>query len=486
MLKSRYLQKIVVGLCLGGMLALSFVPHDTSVANTVNNEVQLKAVKPKYVFYMIGDGLGAAQRQIAEYYLQEQTGNKNVKLTMNTLPTAGINTTHSADTLVTDSAAAGTALASGHKTNNGMIGKLPDGSDVKSILELAEAKGMGTGLVTTTRLTHATPAVFAAHNADRDDENGIAEDYLDSGVDYLAGGGYRHFAPEKWEGGKSKRKDNKNILAEMRDKGYKVFYNESMAKAFRDYKPSGKEKVIATLSYSHLPYEIDRVKEDKIPSLAELTQKGIDLLSQYDEGFFMMVEGGRIDHACHANDAPGSIQDTLAFDEAVKKAYEFYTKHPDETLIVVVGDHETGGLGMGFGENYFMKLEALQGAKVSVEDILQSAYTGDRAAYFKYIGENLGLVNLSKEEETAILMAMDKKDKGKEDLRSYGSYDPVAIATTHVLSERANIYWTTFAHSGTAIPMSAVGVNAEAFGGYKDNTEIAKTMAKIMGLELSK
>lgn len=484
MLKKKYLKKLVIGLCLGGMLAVQFIPNNVSVANTIQNEVKLSNKQPKYVFYMIGDGLGAAQRQIAEYYLQEQTGNSNIKLTMNTFPVAGMNTTHSADTLVTDSAAAGTALATGFKTNNGMISKLPDGKDVRTLLELAETKNMGTGLVTTTRLTHATPAVFASHNVDRDDENAIAEDYLDSGVDYLAGGGYRHFVPQVWEGGKSKRKDNKNILADMRTKGYKVFYNESKVKDFREYVPNGEEKVIATLSYSHLPYEIDRKAENKIPSLAELTQKGIEVLSEYKEGFFMMVEGGRIDHACHANDAPGSIQDTLAFDEAVKKAYDFYLKHPDETLIVVIGDHETGGLGMGFGNDYFMNLDILKSAKVSVEDVLQQTYTGDRDAYFKYIDTNLGLNELSKEEKRMITDAMDTKDKGVEDERNYGSYDPVAIATTHILSERANIYWTTFAHSGTAIPMSAIGVNAEAFGGYKDNTEIAKTMAKVMDFKL--
>jgi len=133
---------------------------------------------PKYVFYFIGDGLGASQRQAAEFFLQEKTGNKKSELLMDTFPVAGINTTYSADTLVTDSAAAGTALATGHKTNNGMISVLPDGKEVKSLIECAVEKGMGTGIITTTRVTHATPAVFAAHNEDRDDENAIAEQHL--------------------------------------------------------------------------------------------------------------------------------------------------------------------------------------------------------------------------------------------------------------------------------------------------------------------
>lgn len=120
--------------------------------------------------------------------------NKDGKLLMNSLPFSAITTTYSADTLITDSAAAGTALATGHKTNNGVIAKTPKGENLKTLLEIAQDQGRATGLVTTTRITHATPAVFASHNMDRDDENGIAEDYVKSNVDYFAGGGYRHFA----------------------------------------------------------------------------------------------------------------------------------------------------------------------------------------------------------------------------------------------------------------------------------------------------
>lgn len=486
MLKKSSLTKIMVSaLCisiisievLGG---ISFAKDKTKeeVVQIVSNE---SAKEPKYIFYMIGDGLGSSQRQIAEYYKQQVEGDDNLKLTMNSFPVAGMNTTHSLDTLVTDSAAAGTALATGHKTNNGMISQLPNGENVETLIEMAEEKGLATGIITTTRLTHATPAVFASHNASRNNEDDIALDYLDSGVEFLAGGGYRHFVPKDWIGGKSKRTDERNVLSEFRKQGYKVFYNESTVDEFRNYDTTSKEKVIATFTYSHLPYEIDRMKDDKTPSLAEITEKGIDVLSQYEDGFFMMVEGGRIDHACHANDAPGSIHDTLAFDEAVKEAYDFYLEHPEETLIVVVGDHETGGLGMGFGNEYFIDFDHLKDVNISIEDTLQNKYTGDKDVYFDYIGETLGLKDLTKEEKDSILEAMDKLDKNITDTRNYGYYDPVAIATTHVISERANIFWTTFAHSGTAIPMSAIGVNATEFGGYKDNSEIGETLAEVLG-----
>jgi len=218
-------------------------------------------------------------------------------------------------------------------------------------------------------------------------------------------------------------------------------------------------------------------------SLAELTKKGIEVLSKYDNGFFMMVEGGRIDHACHANDAVGVIYDTIAFDEAVKEAYEFYKKHPEETLIVVVGDHETGGMGLGVDAGYFIDMSKLENAKISVEDKLLTAYNGDREAFYEYIAENLGLTDLTEEEKAKIEKGMDLSDEGVS--FGYYEYDSAALAAAHVLSERANIQWTTTIHTGTQIPMSAIGVGAHNFGGFKDNTEIAKTMASLMGFKLS-
>ena len=318
----------------------------------------------KYVFYFIGDGMGAGQRQISEEY-KKNVLKKDGKLLLNSLPATAITTTYSADTLITDSAAAGTALATGHKTNNGYIAKDTKGNNLKTLLEIAQDKGMSTGLVTTTRITHATPAVFASHNIDRDDENGIAEDYVKSNVDYFAGGGYRHFAAKGGELS-SKRKDGRDLIKEFQDKGYKTFIGEKSTQDFEKWSPKAGEKAFAAFRASHMPYTVDDIQET-LPTLKEMTAKGIDLLSQDKDGFFMMVEGGRIDHASHAQDAVGTIYDTLAFDDAIKAAYEFYEKHPQDTLIVVAADHETGGMGLGFGNNYFLKLDELKNVKVSIE-----------------------------------------------------------------------------------------------------------------------
>ena len=435
----------------------------------------------KYVFYFIGDGMGAGQRQISEEY-KKNVLKKDGKLLLNSLPATAITTTYSADTLITDSAAAGTALATGHKTNNGYIAKDTKGNNLKTLLEIAQDKGMSTGLVTTTRITHATPAVFASHNIDRDDENGIAEDYVKSNVDYFAGGGYRYFAAKGRELS-SKRKDGRDLIKEFQDKGYKTFIGEKSTQDFEKWSPKAGEKAFAAFKASHMPYTVDDIQET-LPTLKEMTAKGIDLLSQDKDGFFMMVEGGRIDHASHAQDAVGTIYDTLAFDDAIKAAYEFYEKHPQDTLIVVAADHETGGMGLGFGNNYFLRLDELKNVKVSIEDTLQKAYTGNRDEYFKYIAENMGLKTLTSDEKQKIEQAMDLEDKDKDASKNFGGYSPTSIAVAHIISERAGMQWTSYAHTAVQVPLATIGEGADKFVGFKDNTEVAKLIAESMGAKI--
>lgn len=425
---------------------------------------------PKNIFMFIGDGLGSSQRQVSQYYKEEVLNDKK-NLVMNSFPVAGINTTHSLDTLVTDSAAAGTALATGYKTNNGMISMLPNGDKLKTIIEYAKENNMKTGIISTTRLTHATPAVFASHNESRGNENEIAEEMVSSQVDFFAGGGYRNFIPKNQKD--SKRKDDKNLVKILKEKNYETFIGESSSNTFKKSNFKNK-KVFAAFTKSHLPYEIDRQNiKPNLPSLGEITEKAIESLEN-DKGFFMMVEGGRIDHAAHANDVKSVIYDTLAFDDAVAKAYEFYKKNPNDTLILVVGDHETGGLGLGYGKNYFLKLEELKDMNISVEDVLQKSYSGNKNSYLKYIEKYVK--NLTNEEKNNLEKAMKEEDKGK----SVGSYKPTAIAVAHILDKRANLMFTTYAHTGTQIPLSVIGKDAYKFSGFIDNTKIGKNIIELI------
>ncbi|WP_432736086.1 alkaline phosphatase [Maridesulfovibrio sp. FT414] len=466
------------------------------------------AAAPKYVIYFIGDGLGPTQRMAAELFYKMETGNPDAKLVMNTFPGSALVTTYSDNTLVTDSAAGGTALSCGFKTTNGYIAKLPDGSNIKTIAEAAKENGYAVGIVTTTRLTHATPASFSAHNPDRDAENEMAIDQANSGFDFFAGGGYRHFvAKDNKMGLKSKRKDDVDVVKMFTDKGYKTFVGDSTRDAFRAYTPKKGDKVFAALTSSHLPYEVERLhstmKENKLPSLVELTEKAIASLDAQDKPFFLMVEGGRIDHAAHAHDPMSVIMDTIAMDDAVKAAYEFYKKHPEETLIVTAADHETGGVALGISmdsKGYFLNLKALENVKVSAEDNLDRYYNKlaekekdvekRHAAFIKYVEENWALTDRTPGEDKILMDAMIVQDKNQdlsmEKKVRYGySYTPTMVAVTDLISQRARIFWTSFVHTGTFIPASAIGKGADQFTGFIDNTDIPTRMAALMNVKLS-
>lgn len=280
---------------------------------------------PKNVILMIGDGMGIAQVTLARLSLPEG----RVGLYMDSLPETALVKTFSANSTVTDSAAAATALATGFKTNNGMVGVLPDGTVVRNIREAAAELGKATGLVTTTTITHATPAGFGAHVAKRGDEADIAPQYIERKIEVLLGGGRQVFIPKSVAG--SKRKDERDLIAEAKAIGYSVVGTRDEFLAVRQGKVLGLFQMGAMTTN---PPE---------PSLAEMTAKAIDLLSQDKDGFFLMVEGGQIDWACHANDVQGTIKQTLDFDEAVGKALEFARSKKD-TLLIVTADHETGGL----------------------------------------------------------------------------------------------------------------------------------------------
>jgi alkaline phosphatase len=439
----------------------------------------------KYVFYFIGDGLGASQRQITEYYKQQKIDKKDYKLIMNSLPVAGINTSFSTDSLVTDSAAAGTALATGHKTNNDMISVLPCGTKVKTLIQAANEKDWLTGIISTTRLTHATPASFAAHNVNRDNENEIAEDFIASNVDFFAGGGYRHFV-KKDSSMNSKREDDRDLVNEFKKLGYKTFIGEDSAKAFKAFTPKAGSKVFAAFTNSHMPYELDRKNQKmEIPALSELVEKNLEVFEKSDKPFFMMVEGGRIDHACHINDAHAAIKDTLAFDRAIRVAYDFYKKHPKETLIVVAADHETGGFGLGFAKNYFIDLDPIFKTKISTEDVYNNDIIKNKEKFYEYIEEHFGLTDLTSSEKEMLENAIMLQNINTYDEIRFGEYKPTQVVIGRIIAARANIFWTTFAHTGTQLPLSAAGVGAEKFGGFIDNTDIAKTIAEVAGLELT-
>lgn len=290
------------------------------------------------VIMLIADGAGLVHRTLARV----MSSGVSSRLPSEKMWEVGIADTHSADAFVTDSAAAATQLATGYWTNNGMISVAPCGTAVKTILELAKELGKSAGIVATSRITHATPAAFGGHCAAREDENEIALWMLANEVDVLIGGGRRHFLPDSEPG---KRTDGRNLLSELEESGWTV------QDSFDFLKNDRSDKVCALLANSHLPPAADREY-----TLQELTNEAIRRLSTNPYGFFLMVEGSQIDFAAHNNDGARVVEELLDFEGAVAEACEF-AKKDGNTLVVVVSDHETGGLAIVGGSADSTKAE---------------------------------------------------------------------------------------------------------------------------------
>jgi len=285
----------------------------------------LKEKGVRNIILLIGDGMGFAQVDAARIRATGADG----RLNMERMPVTGFVKTHSANRLITDSAAGGTALSTGFKTNNGVIAMSPDGKNFMTILEAAQKRGMGTGLVVTSNITDATPSIFASHIVSRKSQPEIALQLVKSGVNVLLGGGKEFFIPKSIK--ESKRGDEQSALDEARARGYLIIdTRQQLTDAKGDH-------ILGLFQMDSLKTTGDE------PSLAEMAQKAIALLKPNKNGFFMMVEGSQIDWGCHANNPDYAIRQVLLFDEAVKVALEFATENKD-TLVVVTADHETGGL----------------------------------------------------------------------------------------------------------------------------------------------
>lgn len=453
----------------------------------------LQAGSPKYVFLFIGDGMGFPQKMAAAQYVEE-------KLLMDTFPYQGVTTTSAANRFITGSAAAATAISCGKKTTIGRIAMDAGMKSLKTIAEMARERGMKVGIVSSVSIDHATPAAFYAHVPDRSQYYDIDIALAKSGFDYFAGGGLKDPGNKK---GKATHFEG-DAMELIRKNGYKTVSSKS---EFEKLSPKD-GKVIAINSWlqdsAALPYDMDRRKEDI--SLAEFTEKGIALLNN-DNGFFMMVEGGKIDWACHANDAAAAINDTLAFDSAVEKAYAFYKNHPDETVIVVTGDHECGGMSLGFaGTKYESYFESLKHQKMSFTKFDQTVVKKFKARtdtpsfdeIKPHITGSFGLMFtgdtknnlLLKPHETAQLKAAYSKTMNGKTGKSkdagayllYGEYEPLTVTITHILNQKAGIGWTSYKHTGAPIATSAIGKGAEIFQGAYENTDIALKLMEIMGM----
>lgn len=451
------------------------------------------AQQAKYVFYFIGDGMGVNQVQGTELYRGELEGKIGLTpIWFTQFPYATTATTFSATNGVTDSAAAGTALATGNKTQNGTIGMKQDlQTEVSSVAVWAKNKGCRVGVTTSVSVDHATPAAFYAHDPSRGSYYKIGTDLYKAGFDFYAGSDF--IDPNNKD---NKDGSSENLYTMAEKNGYTI------ARGYKDYLKKCKKADKMILFQSEkasekdrtaIPYAIDRTKDDL--TLADITRSAINFLSKdLSKGFFLMVEGGKIDWACHSNDAATVFHEVADMDEAVKVAYEFYSQHPDETLIVVTADHETGGFVLGTGA-YKLNLQVLKNQKVSesgftrILNELRKKYNNNVSweKVQQALKENFGFwdkVKLNEKQEERLLAKYNDTFKGKEaklEKSEYAQDEPLAAEAKRIIDEIALVGWTSGGHSAGYVPVFAIGAGADLFQGRIDNTEIPIKIAKAAG-----
>ena len=439
---------------------------------------------PKYVFYFIGDGMGMGPVMAAMNY-KRVAHPEQAPMTMTGFPVASFCQTWSASTPVTDSAAAGTALSTGSKTKNTMLGMDADTVSVTSVARYLKDAGWGVGVLTTVAPDDATPGAFYAHVPSRTQFYDIDIQAANSGYDFLAG--------SSWRGVKDKDGNPTDVMDVFASNGYKVLYGRDGLNDISDV-----EKIVllgnpeANLNTNNMGYTIDSVAGQI--TLPEMTQVALNHLQRVSpERFFMMVEGGNIDHALHANDGGGATKEVINFDEAVAVAYRFYLQHPDETLIIITADHDTGGLTVGNSSlKYAANLHLIDGQRISKDkfsDYCKELISteGKKPTWPEmkaFLTDNLGfwtIVPVTDQQTETLQKDFDDMvahiGTGQETL--YASYDNFAVSVFTLLNNVAGYGFTTTSHTGNPVPVFAVGVGADNFKAVNNNVEIPQKIYRL-------
>lgn len=452
--------------------------------------LEQKPKRPKYLFYFIGDGMSFNHILGTEHYNTAMQGHETTqRLNFTQFPVHTFVTNASASNGTTDSAAAGTALATGHKTNNCYIGVDAEGKSVRSIAEAVAEAGYMVGLVTNVGINHATPSSFYAHTTDRFRIPEMVDDFLASEVDFIAGS---TIMAGKGDGTDLRAGITTATLAEkVRKAGVKVETDWQRAAEVEGARVMllGNDQ-----EDKHIPYAIDR-KEGE-PSLTGFVKAAISYLERNapKEGFFLMVESGKLDYSAHEHDAATTFHEVNELAYTVALAQEFAERHPDETLIIVTSDHETGGMSLGW-DHYEVRMEQLAEQKTSILATtkrfrqMREAGQKDWADYKRVLTENLGLwskVKVTDEEERVMRDAFENIFLKYGPLVDglYNKNEFVTYYACRTLSHHASMKWTTQYHTGMHVPLYVEGSGEECFFDCRDNTDIPKVIARLVGVEL--
>jgi alkaline phosphatase len=436
---------------------------------------------PKYVFLFLSDGGGIAHLEIARQY-NRQIHNQGFVIIDKIVKEGhmGVMTTHAADSLSTDSAAAATAMASGCKANIGALGMCADGRQEITAMEVARRRGMKLGLITNGTVYDASPAAFVCHVPNRRNYAAIINRYLEMAPDVILGGGRDQFLPKGQPG--SRRSDDTNVVAEFEKIGYRYAANKD------DLARLSRGKVLGLFNERDLSFELDRDKSVE-PSVADMTSAAIRLLHEQNQrGFFAFIESENIDSAGHLSDVASVIHEYREFDRAVALAYEFYRKYPRETLILVASDHDTGGLGFTLALRDLSSTKndnQVAGTVVDFKKIQAIGVSLRKAAQILGRSPTSESVDqLMREHFPGFTLAPDYKEAiiKRQALSRTMFLDPTANTLGMMVANHTQMYWQTTTHTNQPVLVAALGPGAERFKGYYDNADFGtKLKALIAG-----
>mgnify|MGYP006427986429 CR=1 FL=1 len=428
----------------------------------------------KNIIFLVSDGMSAGTLTMADLHLRRHHGRRSnwLRLYEEGRVRHGLMDMAAANSIVTGSAAAASSWGSGHRVFNEAVNVSEDGEEHRTILEICQDAGMGTGLVTTTRITHATPSGFGINMPVRWNEDKIAAQHLEREYDVLMGGGARHFDP-------GQRGDGRDLFQAFDDKGYTV------ARSKQDLSYWGHEgSILGTFYDTHLPYVLDHqntpAQQQQVPRLPEMTGAALQRLAQNDDGFLLQIEGGRVDHAAHEDDTGGLIHDQIEFDEAIGTALDF-AEGRDDTLVIITSDHGNANPGVNAaGDRY-------SDSNKMFDRIADFQYTNswilselDESSTYRQIQDRV-------EEAWQFPIRRDEAEMIQDALRgeyqaAYRKKSDPDLLLGAIQANYTSVNWVGGDHTADYVELAAMGPGSEAIGDFTRNTDLFDLMVESAGV----